>query len=241
MVERIKKVMFNRNKDIVIQTNEIPVDILKNFLLTFPHNMPKYFKDIPATFFDNQKRPIRSKKSVRSCSGFINLFKRSILFTSPYDIELFIENGEIRGSVGGSNWNRYIQHHADWQFIDYVKSDWEMILKFMPFFNIRSPYNLIISDPWWHMNNFQVIPGMVNCKEPLDLNIFIPIKKGQNHLYIPQGTPLACINFETDNQLNLVYRNKNYRYSDWMGLHYTFSNLKRKLVKNIVNKTLYKE
>jgi len=232
--------LFKRNKDIVIQTNEIPVDILKNFLLTFPHNMPKYFKDLPTTFFDNQKRPIRSKKSVRSCSGFINLFKRSIVYTSPYDIELFIDNEEIRGSVGGSNLNKYIQHHADWQFIDYVKSDWKTILKFTSFFNIRSPYNLIISDPWWHMNNFQVIPGMMNCKEPLDLNIFIPIKKGQNYLYIPQGTPLACISFETDNQLNLVYRNKNSRHSDWMGLHYTFSNLKRKLVKNIVNKTLYK-
>jgi len=236
MLKEIKKAMFKKNKDIIVQTNEIPVDVLKNFLLTFPHNLPKYFKDIPANFVDEQKRPIRSKKTVKSCSGFINLFKRCIVFTSPYDIELFIENKEIRGSVGGHDWKRYLHHHADWQFINYVKSDYAFILKFMPFFNIRSPYNLIITNPWWHLNSFETIPGIVNCKEPLDLNIFIPIKKNQTHLFIPQGSPLAYINFETDEQLNLVYKNKNYKYSDWMGLHYTFSNLKNKLVNNIIKK-----
>ena len=236
MLKEIKKAMFKKNKDIIVQTNEIPVDVLKNFLLTFPHNLPKYFKDIPANFFDEQKRPLRSKKTVKSCSGFINLFKRCIVFTSPYDIELFIENKEIRGSVGGHDWKRYLHHHADWQFIDYVKSDYAFILKFVPLFSIRSPYNLIITNPWWHMNSFETVPGIVNCKEPLDLNLFIPIKKNQTHLFIPQGSPLAYINFETDEQLNLVYKNKNYKYSDWMGLHYTFSNLKNKLVNNIIKK-----
>ena len=244
MLKESKKVMFRKNKDIIIQTNEIPVDILKKFLLTFPHNMPKYFKDIPSHFFDNQKRQIRSKKTIKSCSGFINLFKRSIVFTSPYDIELFIEPKEIKGHfdikgmVGGSIWHRYLHHHADWQFIDYVKSDYAFILKFMPFFNIRCPYNLILSNPWWHMNSFEIIPGIVNCKEPEDLNIFIPIKKGQTYLFIPQGAPLAYINFETDEELNLIYRHKNYKYSDFLGLHYSFSNLKRKVVNNIIKKTL---
>ena len=88
------------------------------------------------------------------------------------------------------------------------------------------------------MNNFEIIPGIINCVEPLDLNIFIPIKKNQDHLYIRQGTPLALINFETDDQLNLIFSEENYKYSDWMGLHYTFSNFKRKLVKNIINKIL---
>ena len=128
MLKEIKKVMFKRNRDIIIQTNEMPVEVLKNFLLTFPQNLPKYFKDIPVNFFDEQKRQIRSKKTVKSCSGFINLFKRCIVFTSPYDIELFIENKEIRGSVGGHDWKRYLHHHADWQFIDYVKSDYAFIL-----------------------------------------------------------------------------------------------------------------
>ena len=89
--------IFNKKKEITIQTNGVPVHILKNFLLSFPSNIPKYFKDIPKSFFDNQKRKVRSRTTIRTCSGFINLFKRSIVFTSPYDIELFIEPKEIKG------------------------------------------------------------------------------------------------------------------------------------------------
>jgi hypothetical protein len=229
---------FKNNKNIIIKTNQIPVKILKQFLLTFPHNIPKYFKDIPSNFFDNKNRQIRSRKTVKTCSGFINLFKRSILFTSPYDIELFFEGKEIRGSVGSSDWNKNFHHHADWQFIDYVKSDYSFILKFQPFFSIQSDYNFIMTNPWWHMNNFEIIPGHVNCKEPLDLNVFIPIKKQQDHLYIPQGTPLCYITFETEHQLDLIFKNKNYKQSDYLGLSYTFSNLKRKLVKNLIKDIL---
>jgi len=229
---------FKKHKDIVIRTNEIPIDILKNHLLTFPNNIPHYFKEIPTKFIDEKKRPVRSIKTLRTCSGFVNFFKRSILYTSPYDIELFIDDEKIKGTVGGSNWNNYIHHHPDWQFIKHANSNWKMVIKFMPFFNIQSPYNLIMSNPWWHMNNFETIPGIVNCKEPLPLNVFIPIKKGQDYLYIRQGTPLACLNLETDSQLNLVFNEKNYKNSDWMGLHYVFSNFKRKVVKNLINKIL---
>ena len=84
------------------------------------------------------------------------------------------------------------------------------------------------------MNKFEVIPGLINCKEPLDLNIFIPIKKGQNHLFIPQHTPLCYISFETERQLDLIFSNKKYKYSDYQGLFYRFTNLKDKLLKNII-------
>ena len=51
--------MFKRKNELVIKTNEIPVDILKQHLLLFPYNMPKYFKDIPSTFMDDMRRRIR--------------------------------------------------------------------------------------------------------------------------------------------------------------------------------------
>ena len=232
---------FKKKKNIIIRTNEIPTKILKEFFVTFPKNMPKYFKDIPKNFFDHQNRRIRSKTTVRTCSGFINLFKRSLIFTSPFDIELFIQDKEIRGSVGPFNWTQYFHHHADWQFIDYAKSDYEFILKFMPHLTIQCDYNLVVSNPWWHMNKFEIIPGIINCQEPENLNIFIPIKKGQNHIFIPQHTPLCYINFETDDQLDLVFEDKGYKPQDYLGLYYTFSNLKRKLVKNIIRNLYHDE
>ena len=66
--------MFSRKNELIIKTNEIPVDILKKHLLLFPYNMPKYFKDIPSTFVDEINRRIRSKKTVKSCSGFNKSF-----------------------------------------------------------------------------------------------------------------------------------------------------------------------
>jgi|TARA_B100001094_G_C17873113_1_gene643090 hypothetical protein len=226
--------MFVREKEIIVQSNVIPTKILKNHLVSFPHNLPKYFKDIPSSFFDNQKRRIRSKTTIRTCSGFINLFKRSILFTSPYDIELFIEPNEIRGSVGGLDWTKYFMHHPDWDFINYANSDYAHILKFGPSFTIQCDYVSMISNAWWHMNDFEVIPGIINCKKPMEMNVFIPIKKEQNHLYIPQGTPLCYITFETDKQLKLSFKNKSYNYAEHQGLFYRFSNLKDKLLKSIL-------
>ena len=226
--------MFNRKKEIVIKTNEIPIDILKKHLVSFPYNMPKYFKDIPSTLIDNLKRKIRSKRTIKSCSGFINLFKRSIVFTSPFDMELFKEHGKIRGTVGEHDLSKYFNYHADYQFIEYAKSDYTHILKLCLNFNIQCDKTLIISNPWWHMNKFEIVPGLINCKEPLDLNIFIAIKRDQNHIYIPQNTPLCYINFETEEQLKLVFKDKNYKYSDYQGLYYRFSNLKDRLLNNIL-------
>ena len=70
----------------------------------------------------------------------------------------------------------------------------------------------------------------------MDLNIFIAVKKGQNHLYIPQGTPLCYINVETEDSVKLVYKDKKFKHSDNLGLFYTFSNLKKKLVNNLLKK-----
>ena len=43
--------MFKKKK-LIIKSNTIPIDILKNHLLSFPHNIPKYFKDIPKSFLE---------------------------------------------------------------------------------------------------------------------------------------------------------------------------------------------
>ena len=228
--------IFNKKKEITIQTNDVPVHILKKFIVPFPSNIPKYFKDIPKSFFDNQKRIVRSSTTIRTCSGFINLFKRSILFTCPYDIELFIDRHEIRGSVGPFPWSNFIQKHADWQFIQYAKTNYDCVLKFSPQVSVQCNQNLIVTNPWWHMNDFETIPGIINCKEAMELNVFIAVKKGQNHLYIPQGAPLCYINVETEDSIKLVYKDKKFKQSDNLGLSYTFSNLKRKLVTNLLKK-----
>ena len=149
---------------------------------------------------------------------------------------MFIDQHEIRGSVGPFPWSNFIKKHADWQFIEYAKSNYACVLKFSPQIFVQCNQNLLVTNPWWHMNDFETIPGIINCKEPMDLNIFIAVKKGQNHLYIPQGTPLCYINVETEDSVKLVYKDKKFKHSDNLGLFYTFSNLKKKLVNNLLKK-----
>lgn len=231
--------MFFKNNKVIIQSNEIPINLLQNFLLDFPKNIPSYFKSIPRTFYDNLNRPLKNKKNLRTCSGFINLFKRSLVFTSPYDIEIFVTNGKISGSVGQQSLENNFVVHENWQFLHYVKSDYAFILKFTPFVRIKSDYSILVSNPWWHLNDFEIIPGMINCLETSELNIFIPIKRNQNYLYIKQNTPLCYLNFETSKQLKIKYKKEKYSLSEYNGLYYKFSNLKRKLLNNILKKENY--
>jgi len=226
--------MFFKKNKIIIQSNIIPIDIVKNFLISFPYNMPKYFKNIPR-HFENNGRIWKNNRTIKTCSGFINLFKRSLVFLSPFDIEIFIDNGLIEGSVGAAPLQNYFTVHPEYQFLKYVKSDYEVILKFIPHIIVKSDVSLIISNPWWHLNDFEIIPGVINAKETSELNVFIPIKKNQKHLYIKQNTPLCYINFETSKNVKLIYNNTKYNLSDNLGLFYSFSNLKRKLLKNILN------
>jgi len=224
--------LFKKNK-VIIQSNVIPIDIVKNFLLSFPYNMPKYFKNIPSHFEDNG-RMWKKNKTIKTCSGFINLFKRSLVFLSPFDIEIFIDNGVLNGNVGDLPLQNYFTIHSHDQFLKYVKSDYEVILKFNCQIRVKSDFSLIISNPWWHLNDFEIVPGVINAKETSQLNLFIPIKKNQKYLYIKQNTPLCYINFETSKNVNLIYDKTKHNLLDNLGLFYTFSNLKRKLLKNIL-------
>jgi len=70
----------------------------------------------------------------------------------------------------------------------------------------------------------------------MDLNIFIPKRRGINQLYIPQGTPLCYIHIETEDSIKLVFNNEKFNPSSQQGLFYKFTNLKNKLIKNLINK-----
>tara|TARA_B100000035_G_C20899700_1_gene508824 strand:+ start:128 stop:814 length:687 start_codon:yes stop_codon:yes gene_type:complete len=226
--------MFKRKNTVTINTNVIPSNILQKYLLGFPSNLPKYFKTIPKKFFDDQNRIRSGVKSLRTCSGFINLFRRSLVFNSPYDIEIFVDGENISGSVGGNPLENNIIMHPNWQFINHANSNYAFVMKFVPHVFVQSDFNIIMTNPWWHMNDFETIPGIINCKDPVELNVFIPVKKDVNKISIPQGTPLCYITFDTDKEINLNYTNEKYRHENNNGLFYKFSNLKTKLLSNIL-------
>ena len=79
-----------------IRSNKIPLEILKNYFLTYPKNVPSYLKHMPKQF--NRKDP--GTRTVKTCSGLLNLYMRSVVFTSPFDIQVNFENNKWQAFVG---------------------------------------------------------------------------------------------------------------------------------------------
>jgi hypothetical protein len=220
------------NKKLEIYSNNIPIDFLKNFFQVFPRNLPNYFNNIPNKCPHSK---FKADNTLRTCSGIINYYKKAIVFLSPFDIELIIENNKINYKFGNANFNG-IEVHPNNQFLDYIDNKkYSMISKLVFGIYLKSDAPLIITNSTWTLNNFEILPGIINAKTPLELNIFLPIKKDDKNIFIKQNTPLCVIHLETEKNVKIIYNNK--KYNDWSvnGLNYTFSSLKNKLLKNKYN------
>jgi len=220
------------NKKLEIYSNNIPIDFLKKFFKVFPNNLPNYFKDIP------KKCPFsrfRSDNTLRTCSGIINYYKKAIVFLSPFDIEFVIENDQVFVKFGNMNFNG-IHFHANNQFLDYVKNKKYLCISKLIFgIFLKSNVPLLITNPTWALNDFEILPGIINAETAMELNLFLPIKKEDKNIFIKQNTPLCIIHMETEKNVNIVFNKNKYEPSLENGLVYIFSSLKNKLLKNKYN------
>ena len=220
------------NKKLEIYSNSIPINFLKNFFKIFPNNLPSYFKNIP------KKCPFskfRADNTLKTCSGIINYYKKAIVFLSPFDIEFVIEKDQVFVKFGNSNFNG-IQFHSNDQFLDYVQNKKYLCISKLIFgIFLKSDVPLLITNPTWALNDFDILPGIINAKKPLELNIFLPIKKEDKNIFIKQNTPLCVIHLETEKNVSLVFNDKKYDSWSTNGLNYIFSSLKNRLLKNKYN------
>ena len=208
-----------------IRSTRIPLSIVKNHFLTYPKNLPEYFKNIPPLY--NSKNP--RTKTPRSCSGFLNLYARSVVFTSPFDIQINFEGDRWEAFVGaGDLGNQTVSDVPFQQFLQYKDNGkYKSILKFGFNITVQSKYPLHLNNPWWSLNNFEVVPGVLNTiKHPLDLNFFMPVEKNVQVLKIKQGTPLYLISSENNADLKISFTEKPFNYNLINGLQYKFSTLK---------------
>jgi hypothetical protein len=222
--------MFFKNK-IEIFSNDIPINLIKNYILTYPKNLPVYFKNIP------KPCPFGEIRNIKSCSGFINYYRRSIVFNSPCDILIKIdkENKKIicRFGEGFLNNDKRLTIHSDNQFLDYLPNKkYFKIIKLIFGIHIKTNIPLIVNNPWYSMNDFDIVPGILNAKDPLELNVFIAIKNEQDTIAIKQNTPLCVIHTESNKNINLVFKNKEMNTKVYNGFNYKFSTLKDRLLYN---------
>ena len=201
-----------------------------NMVKKIPHNFPNYFKSIPKHLFD----PILKKfnpttGTIKSCPGFINLYKRSLLVTLPFDLYIEFDNNKILSQKAGQTNLNVAYVHSNEQLLSYVNTkEYKFILKINLPFTIDSNVSLLMSPSCYHFNNFNVLSGIINSKYKRDINFFIPIKKNQNELYLKQGEALFLLTPLCENKIKLNFKQKNHMYPNL-----TFSTLKQNILKNL--------
>jgi len=176
-----------------------------------PKNYPPYFGAIPKTMFNpftGHARP--DQKTIKSCSGFINLYKRSILVSSPFDIYLeFDENKIITEEIGKTGWKITTQQNNA-QLLNYANSkNYKFLIKLELPIYLKSDASIVMLDSFYHFNKYEIIPGIINKKYESIISFFMPVKKRQTELYIKQGDPLFLIVPMCEDKIKLKIKKNN--------------------------------
>tara|TARA_R110000787_G_scaffold167944_2_gene280919 strand:+ start:327 stop:986 length:660 start_codon:yes stop_codon:yes gene_type:complete len=211
-----------------IRSKKIPLEIIKNHFLTYPKNVPNYFKNIPVLFEKNN--PL--SKTPKACSGVLNLYARSVSFTSPFDIQINFSGDKWKAFVGAGDLGQKTVTDVPYEQLFKYKDNgkYKAILKFNFGVTVQSKYPIHLNNPWWELNDFEIVPGVLNCKNPLELNFFMPIEKHVETLNITQGTALYLITSENNDKLKINFNTKPFNENLINGLQYKFSTLKDKFL-----------
>jgi hypothetical protein len=200
--------MFNK-KVRVNYLNILSEKDAKKMIQTIPNNFPSYFNSIPKTYFDpTLKKSLPFLRTIKSCPGFINLYKRSILITSPYDLYAEFDNEKILFQEVGRTKIKPIHFHENYQFLSYIDNkDYKFIIKIDMPFSLDSNVSFLLNDSSYHFNKFKVLPGILNKSYDGDsVNFFIPIKKNTKELHIRQGDPLFLLTPMCEDKINLSFK-----------------------------------
>jgi len=213
---------------LTILTRDISPEFLEEFILPFPQNLPAYFKRIPNRLYN-----LESQRTLKTCSGFLNFHKKSLLFTSPYDIEItenaiyvgnFETNHDIVLEHPSTKFNAYLPPNAD-----VFKT---LIVNFGLFIDIKKD-QFMIHSPDWHFPEIDIVPGILAGTDMHQLNFFINIKKDKKHIVIKQHDPLFLLTPLTEKEYKLnikKYINTEHRRN------FVFSKLKEYIQKTVFKK-----
>lgn len=220
--------MFRKKIKFFVDKNYYTKEEVESYIKRFPSNLPSYIKVMPPFVFHQKlAKFIKGSNTIRTCSGMINLFKRSFVYYSPWDIQFLFEEDKLVSAYFGAHddLNKQVLHttHSNQQFLNYIPNcPYKSIIKIIPRIGVETNVPYIMSNPWWHLPPVESIPGIVH-PESNDLNFFIPVKKDQNEILIKQGTPLFMATFLTEKKVDFSFEYGIKPFKVWK----TFSNLKQ--------------
>jgi|TARA_E500000318_G_scaffold73148_1_gene67791 hypothetical protein len=226
--------MFFGNKLKVLYNSSFEEDHIKNCIKKMPYNLPTYFKNIPHQMFNPElKKFLPFLRTVKTCPGYVNLFKHSLLICNPVDSYIqFNDHGIEFQKHGAYNDEKAFAHPND-HLLKYVpnKHNYKFIIKYCLPFSFKSNVAYISMDPGYHFSDHKTLPGIVPSNWFNEYNIFIPIHKDQKELYIKQGEPLSIIVPLTEKKVSLRFKERSANIID-KSIGYKFSNFKKFLMKD---------
>ena len=221
-----------RKKLVIKYMDLLKKEDAKNMFKQIPNNFPKYFYSIPKTIFNPEiKKFIPYARTIKTCPGFINLYKRSILVTSPFDLYVRLNGTEIVDQMAGQTDFQVADTHPGDQFLNYVNTDkYKTLLKIYLPIKIHTNVSLHITQSSYHFNNFEVSPGIIPNNYEGTLNFFIPIQKEKNEIYIKKDDPLFLITPLCEKKIKLKFKKLEKHVTKYL----TFSTLKEHILKNLI-------
>jgi len=228
--------MFNKTLTIFTDPNAFVTysrEEIRSSFVKIPENLPTYFKTIPKEMFHpGIERSLLMNTTIKKCSGFINLFKRSFLFKSPFDIQvIFNDTGIEFSSLGKETETSFISLHPNTQLLDYVVQNkkYKFIAKIILNIHIDSEVPVLMHNSWYHFLNYETLPGIISPAYKSQLNFFIPIEKDRKELLIRVGDPLFLLTPLTEKNVDIVFKEKQLQLS----ARKTFSDLKRYILNKL--------
>lgn len=204
---------FNEKVIIYGEKNMFTEEEIKNSFEHMPKNLPSYFKNIPRKIFSEEmQKNDMSRNTLKTCSGFINLFKRSILFCSPFDMQFVFKENKLYFRLGTFpvDLNQFIDIHPAEQFLNYapdsIKNNVKFVMRFKSNMYIKSTCNILQHHPFWHESKFVACSGILTKNFEMNLNVFFFVNKDQEEVIIKKGDPLIYMTFLTDKDINFKYK-----------------------------------
>jgi len=204
---------FKEVLEIYSEKNIFTVDEMKECFQHIPKNLPNYFKDIPKNIYSEKFNGYdMSKNTIKSCAGIINLFKRSVVFCSPFDMQFGFKDNKLYFNLGSFpvDANQFIDIHPPEQFLKYapksMRNNVRCVLRFKSNMYYKCTSHMFLSHPFWHFPQLVACPGVLTKNQELNLNIFFLISNKQENFIIRKGDPLAYITFLTDKSIKFKYK-----------------------------------
>jgi len=205
----------------------------ENMFAAIPKSFPKYFSTIPRKMFNPEsKKFIPYLGTIKTCPGFINLYKRSILVTSPFDIYIRFNDTEIVEQQAGQISNYIVGNiHSGEQLLNYVsQKKYKFIMKIHLPFYIDTSVSLHLTESSYHFNNFNILPGIYPLSYNKEFNFFIPIEKEKNEIYIKKGDPLFLLTPLCEKKIKLKFKELNEKNMPYLTFNFFKQFILNKLI-----------